>query len=76
MASIVENEKGFKVIKLSLEEAKSLNWGISEGMYINSVSGHDERDTIVGNLTGKGIDTIYVYQESHYPELKEDGQYN
>ena len=27
---------------------------------LNSVVGHDERDTIVGNFTGKGIDTIYV----------------
>ncbi len=27
---------------------------------MNSVSGHDEADTIIGNFTGRGIDTIYV----------------
>ena len=27
---------------------------------INHVIGHDERDTIIGNFTGKGIDTLYV----------------
>jgi hypothetical protein len=42
---------------------------------INSVAGHDERDTIVGNFTGIGIDTIYVYQEDHYPEKNEYDQY-
>lgn len=26
----------------------------------NTVTGHDERDTIVGNFTGLGIDTLYV----------------
>lgn len=26
----------------------------------NTVAGHDERDTIVGNFTGLGIDTLYV----------------
>ena len=29
-------------------------------LYINSVKGHEERDTIMGNFTGKGIDTLYV----------------
>lgn len=28
--------------------------------YINSVRGHDEQDTIIGNFTGQGIDTLYV----------------
>ena len=27
---------------------------------LNSVAGHDERDTIVGNFTGRGLDTLYV----------------
>ena len=27
---------------------------------INSIDAHDERDTIVGNFTGLGIDTLYV----------------
>lgn len=27
---------------------------------INMIDGHDEQDTIVGNFTGKGIDTLYV----------------
>jgi SanA protein len=42
---------------------------------INSVAGHDERDTIVGNFTGKGIDTIYVYQENHFPDENDYGQH-
>ncbi len=29
---------------------------------LNSVAGHDERDTIVGNFTGRGLDTLYVVQ--------------
>lgn len=29
--------------------------------YSNSVKGHIERDTIVGNFTGAGIDSLYVY---------------
>jgi hypothetical protein len=32
MARIVENEKGFKVLGMSTEEARSLGWGIPEGM--------------------------------------------
>jgi hypothetical protein len=32
MAEIVPNEKGFKVLRLSVPEAKSLGWGISEGI--------------------------------------------
>ena len=28
--------------------------------YINSVKGHDEQDTIIGNFTGQGLDTLYV----------------
>ena len=27
---------------------------------MNTVDGHDERDTIIGNFTGKGKDTLYV----------------
>lgn len=29
-------------------------------MYDNTVAGHNEQDTIVGNFTGLGIDTLYV----------------
>jgi hypothetical protein len=43
--------------------------------YINSVRGHDERDTIVGNFTGKGIDTIYVFQVDNHPKADDFGQY-
>lgn len=32
----------------------------NDTLYINSVKGHDERDTIIGNFTGRGIDTLYV----------------
>lgn len=36
----------------------------------NTVAGHDERDAIVGNFTGKGLDTLYV----RWDETKEDGE--
>jgi hypothetical protein len=42
---------------------------------IDSVLGHDEQDTIVGNFTGQGMDTIYVYSESSYPDKNELDQY-
>jgi len=32
----------------------------NDTIYINSVKGHDEQDTIIGNFTGSGIDTLYV----------------
>lgn len=33
------------------------------GIPVNTVFGHDERDTIVGNFTGRGKDTLYVVKE-------------
>lgn len=39
-------------------------------MYDNSVKGHNEQDTIVGNFTGLGIDTLYVMTE--FDEKVED----
>lgn len=36
----------------------------------NSVKGHNEQDTIVGNFTGKGTDTLFVC----YDHNKEDGE--
>lgn len=32
----------------------------NDTLYINSVKGHDEKDTIIGNFTGNGIDTLFV----------------
>jgi hypothetical protein len=32
MAKVFTNKKGFKVIKLSIDEARSLSWGVPEGM--------------------------------------------
>lgn len=32
----------------------------NDTLYINSVKGHEEQDTIIGNFTGSGIDTLYV----------------
>ena len=36
---------------------------------INTIDAHNEQDTIVGNFTGKGIDTLYV-------EMVENPKYN
>ena len=39
---------------------------------LNSVAGHDERDTIVGNFTGHGLDTLYIISvKSDYDTTKE-----
>ena len=35
--------------------------------YLNSVKGHIEKDTIIGNFTGLGIDTLYVCEEVDKP---------
>ena len=32
----------------------------NDTLYINSVKGHVEKDTIIGNFTGNGMDTLYV----------------
>lgn len=52
----------------SLENGEPLGQQIFDAIYnsntfwrdINTIDAHDERDTIVGNFTGKGIDTLYV----------------
>lgn len=61
----------------SLENGQPLGQQILEGRYnsdtfwrdINTIDAHDEQDTIVGNFTGKGIDTLYV-------EMVENPKYN
>lgn len=42
--------------------------------YLNSVKGHIEKDTIIGNFTGLGIDTLYVSTVENFPEVSEDLQ--
>ena len=32
----------------------------NDTLYINSVKGHEEKDAIIGNFTGRGMDTLYV----------------
>jgi SanA protein len=42
--------------------------------YLSSVAGHNEQDTIVGNFTGHGIDTLYIETEPHQDGiLEQDG---
>ena len=61
----------------SLEDGQPLGQQILEGRYnsdtfwrdINTIDAHNEQDTIVGNFTGKGIDTLYV-------EIVENPKYN
>ena len=36
--------------------------------YLNSVKGHIEKDTIIGNFTGLGMDTLYVCMEENFPQ--------
>lgn len=37
--------------------------GLGLPRYLNSVKGHKEEQSIIGNFTGKGIDTIYIDYE-------------
>lgn len=57
-----------------LEDNLSTNYdAVNQDMWyvINHVIGHDEKDTIIGNFTGKGIDTLYVsYNRSPNNEYK------
>lgn len=61
-------------------EQKSVNLIVSgdddpnRDKYINSVRGHKEEKSIVGNFTGLGIDTLFVYSEIDYSHLKEEGE--
>ena len=40
-------------------------------LYLNSVKGHKEKPSIVGNFTGEGIDTIYIDYEIDQYRLSE-----
>lgn len=40
--------------------SRLLVFASKDTLYINSVKGHEEKDTIIGNFTGSGIDTLYV----------------
>lgn len=42
--------------------------------YLNTVKGHIEKDTIIGNFTGLGIDTLYVCTVENFPEVSKDLQ--
>lgn len=61
----------------SLEDGEPLGNKIIEARFnsdtfwrdINTIDAHNEQDTIVGNFTGKGIDTLYV-------EMVENPKYN
>jgi hypothetical protein len=72
MASIVENEKGFKVIQLSLEEAKSLNWGIPEGMVCMHCNELIEGDIYFPVLLNDTLDKEcyeeWLLEAEYYPE--------
>lgn len=65
---------------INLEDGKPLGIQIFEAKYnsdtfwrdINTIDAHNEQDTIIGNFTGKGVDTLYV--ETIERESKETGQ--
>lgn len=62
----------------SIAETNSLGVTSSHNAYdsltfwrdINTIDGHKEKDTIYGNFTGKGIDTLYVVNDT----TKSDGE--
>lgn len=62
----VQEEETKKIESAERAERDVDNIPLSEMTYedlmikYNTVAGHDEKDTIVGNFTGRGIDTLYV----------------
>lgn len=44
MASIVDNDKGFKVVSLSHEEGRKLGWGLPEGFVCTNCNNIIEGD--------------------------------
>jgi hypothetical protein len=46
MATLVENSKNFKVLKMSYSECRSLNWGIPNGIICASCNGIINKDEI------------------------------
>lgn len=49
--------------KIVGEDYPDCPWNV---LYINSVKAHNEQDTIIGNFTGQGLDTLYVEDVSTY----------
>lgn len=74
MAKIVDNKKGFKVIKMNSNEAKSLNWGISnDGLCICMSCNKAIRDSIYYIAVLKDVMDYDCYKKwlhkaHNYPE--------
>lgn len=64
--NIITHYKPQNIGKIELLSEKILADQMTSEDYwksINTIDANDERDTIVGNFTGKGIDTLYVVEK-------------
>lgn len=82
MARIVNNDKGFKVIALSIEEANDLGWGCSEGqicMNCNDIiDGEVYYIAVLNDVMDKDCYESWLKRAKHYSEDKtiEDRNFN
>jgi hypothetical protein len=72
MASIVENEKGFKVIKLSEDEARFLGWGVPEGIICMGcneiIKGDIYFPCVLNDTFDKDCYEEWIKEAKYYPE--------
>ncbi len=74
MASLVSNEKGFKVVKLSQEEAQNLGWGSDEGMICMACNGIIKEElyfvVVLNDVMSKSCYERWYKEAKYYPEDK------
>ena len=77
MAKLIKNDKGFKVIKLSVDEAGKLGWGISgSGDCIcmqcnNPISGDIYHPVVLNDTMDKKCYEEWYKDAINYPEDRE-----
>lgn len=82
MARVVQNDKEFKVIALSNEEAKKLGWGVSEGMICmgcnNIIKGEIYYVAVLNDVMDKQCYERWLEHAKNYPEDRqiEDRYFN
>ena len=82
MARIVDNDKGFKVIALSTEEADNLGWGCSEGQICMNCNDIIKDEVyyiaVLNDVMDKDCYENWLKRAKHYPEDKafEDKNFN
>lgn len=83
MATLVKNSKEFKVIKMSLEEAYNLGWGIAKNKCIcmncnNFITGDLYFPVVLNDTMDKECYEKWLAEAINYPEDREyeESRYN